>query len=163
GRSTAHGETGDEAALQQHVRIVAQDVAILAGARFGLIGVDDEIGGPVRIRLLGHEGSFQAGRKSGPAAPAQVGFLDLVDDGVASALDQSLGVVPNAPRPRTRQVPVLGAIEIAEDAIDVLQHLRLCAYFASSSVVGPLSGAEPWRPVWEPAGTGLPRASPSST
>jgi hypothetical protein len=36
-------EAGDQAALDQRVRIVAHDVAVLAGARLGFVGIDDEI------------------------------------------------------------------------------------------------------------------------
>ncbi len=66
----AHGETGDQAALDQQMRIVPHDLAVLAGAGLGLVGIDHEI---VRaaVGLLGHERPFQPGRKAGAAAPAQ--------------------------------------------------------------------------------------------
>ena len=48
GGAGAHGEAGDQAALDQHMRIEAQDLAILAGAGLGLVGIDDEIGRPRR-------------------------------------------------------------------------------------------------------------------
>jgi hypothetical protein len=85
----AHGETGDQAALDQRVRIVAHDVAVLAGAGLGLIGIDDEIVRPP-VGLLGHERPFQAGREAGAAAAAQAGRLHLVDDPVAALFDQPL-------------------------------------------------------------------------
>jgi hypothetical protein len=44
GRDRAHGETGDQATLDQRVRVVAQDLAVLAGAGLGFVGVDDQIG-----------------------------------------------------------------------------------------------------------------------
>ena len=90
----AHGETGDQTAFQQHMGVEAQDLAILAGPGLGLIGIDYEEGGPRRIRLFGHEGPFEASGESRSAAPTQIGFLDLVHDGIATALDQALGVVP---------------------------------------------------------------------
>jgi hypothetical protein len=34
---------GEQAALDQRVRIVAHDVAVLAGARLGFVGIDDEV------------------------------------------------------------------------------------------------------------------------
>ncbi len=71
-RLAAHGEAGDQTALDQHMRIEAQDFAILAGAGLRFIGVDHEIGRSVRIGLLGHERPFEAGRKSRPAAAAQI-------------------------------------------------------------------------------------------
>ena len=39
----AHGETGDEAAFDQGVRVVAENLAVLAGSGLGLVGVDHEI------------------------------------------------------------------------------------------------------------------------
>ena len=70
GGDRAHREAGDQAALDQRVRIVAQDVAVLAGAGLGFVGIDDEIG-RTAVALLGHERPFQAGREAGAAAPAQ--------------------------------------------------------------------------------------------
>ena len=66
----AHGETGNQTALDQQMRIVPHDLAILAGAGLGLVGVDHEIMRPA-VRLLRHERPLQAGRKAGAAAPAQ--------------------------------------------------------------------------------------------
>ncbi len=65
-----HGEAGDQAAFDQQMRIVPHDLAVLAGARLGLVGIDDEILRPT-VRLLRHERPFQPGRKAGAAAPAQ--------------------------------------------------------------------------------------------
>src|SRR5262249_15223887 len=39
----AHGEARDQTALDQQMRVVAQDVAIFAGARLRFVGVDDDI------------------------------------------------------------------------------------------------------------------------
>ena len=100
GRVRPHGERGDERALDQRVRIVAQDLAVLAGARLGFVGVDDEIVRPLRIDGLGHERPFEAGRESRAAATAQARGLHLRDDPVASLVDDRLGVVPIAARPR---------------------------------------------------------------
>ena len=38
-----HGAAGDQAPLDQQMRIVPHDLAVLAGAGLGLVGVDDEI------------------------------------------------------------------------------------------------------------------------
>ena len=64
-----HGEGGEEAALDQEMRIMPHDLAVLAGAGLGFVGVDHEI---VRapVRLLGHEGPFEAGRETCPATAA---------------------------------------------------------------------------------------------
>src|SRR5271166_639512 len=90
GRMRAHGEGGDERALDQCVRIVAQDLAILAGAGLRLIGVDDEIVRPLRIDILGHERPFEPGRKARAGAPAQARGLHLGDDPVAALVDEPL-------------------------------------------------------------------------
>jgi hypothetical protein len=66
----AHGEAGDQAPLDQRMRIVPHDLAVLAGAWLGLVGVHHQIVRPA-VRFLRHEGPFQPRRKSGAAAPAQ--------------------------------------------------------------------------------------------
>ena len=63
-----HGAAGDQAAFDEKVRIVPHDLAVLAGAGLGLVGIDDEVMRP--LHLLRHERPFQAGRKSGAAAAA---------------------------------------------------------------------------------------------
>ena len=50
----AHGEAGDKTTLHQFMRIVAQNVAVLAGAGFGFVGIDHQVG-RAAIRLLWHE------------------------------------------------------------------------------------------------------------
>src|SRR5260370_364685 len=121
----AHGEAGDQAALDEKVRIVPHDIAVLAGPGLGLIGVDHKIMGPV-ASLLGHERPLEPGREPGAAATAQPRVLDLVDDGVAAFLQDRLGAVPGAARTGAGQAPVAAAVEIAKDAILVIEHrLRL--------------------------------------
>src|SRR6185437_15681928 len=68
-RGRAHAGARQQAALDQLVRIVADDVAVLAGARLAFIGIDDEIARPVAG--LRHERPFEAGRKSRTAAAAE--------------------------------------------------------------------------------------------
>src|SRR3546814_3980317 len=55
GGPRAHGETGDQRALDQLVRIVANDLAVLARPRLRLVGVDDEKARAARLRLLRSE------------------------------------------------------------------------------------------------------------
>ena len=89
------------------MRIEAQDVAVLAGAGLGFVGIDHEIGGPRRIGCLGMNDHLRPVGKSGAAAPAQIRFLDLVDDGIAAPRQQLLGVVPDAALARAGQAPVV--------------------------------------------------------
>jgi hypothetical protein len=111
-----HGEARDQAALDQAVRFVAQDLPVLAGARLRLVRIDHQIG-RAAVGFLGHEGPFQPGRKARPAPAAQPACLDLFHDGVAPARQDAGGAVPGAARPRPGQRPVADAIEIGEDAV----------------------------------------------
>src|SRR5262245_4721550 len=101
--------------------VVAHDLAVLAGAGLGFIGVDHEIMRPT-VGLLGHERPFESGRKAGAAAPAQPRGLHLVDDPIAALLEDGLGAVPGAARAGAREAPIVEAIEILEDAILVREH-----------------------------------------
>ena len=66
----AHGEGGEQRALDQELRVVPHDVPVLAGAGLGLVRIDHEI---VRtaVRLLWHERPFEAGGEARAAAAAQ--------------------------------------------------------------------------------------------
>src|SRR5947208_1576698 len=72
-----HGAAGDQAAFDQKMRIVPHDLAVFAGARLRLVGIDDEIM-RAAVGLLRHERPFQSGRKSGAAAPALPRRLDFI-------------------------------------------------------------------------------------
>src|SRR4029077_11264505 len=76
GGADPHPRSGQEAAFDQLVRIVPEDVAVLAGAGLALVGVDHEIGRAVAG--LGHERPFEPRWKAGAAATAQPRFLALV-------------------------------------------------------------------------------------
>lgn len=117
----ADGETGDQAAFDQLVRIVAQDVPVLAGTRLALVGVHDQID-RTAVALLRHEGPLHAGGEAGTAAAAQAGLLDQLDDPVAAEGKDVLGVVPVAPAAGGLQAEVLEAVEVREDAVFVAQH-----------------------------------------
>src|SRR5229473_1385717 len=152
----AHADAGEETAFDELVRIMADDVAVLAGAGLGLVGVDDEIGRP--RALLRHEGPFDAGREAGAAAAAQAGILHLGGDPVAALEDEVLGAVPVAARAGTGQPPVMQAIEVGENPVLVAEHYGFGpAKERSFSVRGPPSGAEVWRWRAEPGGGFSPR------
>src|SRR5690606_1827496 len=116
----AHGEARDQAALDKRVRIVTQDVTVLAGARLRFVGIGDQIAGPVG--LLGHEGPFQTGGESCPATAAQPRGLHLIDDPVAALFQNPGRAIPMAARLRPLQRPVELAVDIGEDAILILEH-----------------------------------------
>src|SRR6266849_458088 len=144
-----HGEAGDQAAFDEQVRIVTHDVAILAGAGLGLIGVDHKIMGSV-ADFFGHERPLEPGWEPGAAAPAQSRVLDLVDDGVASLFQDRLRAVPSAARAGAGKAPVAAAVEILENAVLILKHrlhlarLRWCRRRAEQRIAdrsgGPASG-----------------------
>src|SRR6266852_6201113 len=69
---------GDGDALDHLVRIHLHQRTVFAGARFGFVRIADDISGFRRI--LGDEGPFHAGGEARAAAPAEVRFLDFVDD-----------------------------------------------------------------------------------
>ena len=72
------GETGDEHAFEQLMRILVDDVAILERAGLGFVRVADEVDRFLFVRL--DEAPFHAAGKPGAAAPAQPGGLDFVHD-----------------------------------------------------------------------------------
>ena len=117
-----HGEAGDEAALDEEMRIVPHDLPVLAGAGLRLVGVDDEV---VRaaVRLLRHERPFEPGREAGAAAPAQARLLHLVDDPVAALVEEEPGFVPGAALARRLEARRVQAVEVGEDAVAVVQHV----------------------------------------
>jgi hypothetical protein len=126
GDMRAHGAAGEQAALDQMVRIVPQDLAVLAGAGLGLVGIDEELARAAVVdALLGHEGPLERRRETGAAAAAQARALDLVDDPVATVVDELLGVHPAAASACPFEAPVAVAVEIGEDAIFVFKHIDL--------------------------------------
>ncbi len=169
----AHREAGDQAALDEQVRIVPHDLAVFAGAGLGLVGVDDEIMRPP-VRLLGHERPLQAGRKTGAAASTQARGLHLIDDAIASFGQDGLGAVPGAALARAFEPPIMEAVEIAKDAVLVGEHCQVVfalflsagTFFpgsSSSRVVSPPIGAENCRFTCGPGRGRLPAASASSS
>ncbi len=115
-----HGERRDQAALDQGLGIIAHDLPVLTGARFGFVCVHDQI---VRAspHFLGHERPFQTGREARAAAAAQTGLLHLVDDPVPALIQNVLGGVPVTALLRAFKAPVMAAIEVGEDPVLILQ------------------------------------------
>src|SRR3984885_874786 len=135
----AHGAGGNQTAFDQEMRIVPHDLAILAGAGLGLVGIDHEIARPP-VRLLGHERPFQSGRKTGAAAAALAGGFHLVDDGLAAFLQNRLGAVPAAARTRPVEAPAVVAIEIFKDAVLIGEHVVGVPLYPCFASPGATSG-----------------------
>src|SRR5262249_5498593 len=145
----AHGAAGDQASLDQKMRIVPHDLAILAGARFGFVGIDDQVA-RASVRLFGHVRPFQPGRKAGPAAAALAGGLHFVDDGVAAFSQDRLRAVPGAARTRALKTPIVAAVEIFEDAVLVGEHVIRVSFSHAWGRLRWRHLAVTPRPVWSP-------------
>lgn len=89
-----HSEPDHQCPFDQFVGVASHDLSVLAGARLGFIGVDDEVGGSFGGGDFGHEGVFEAGGEAGSSPAPETGELDLVDDPVDSVADNVLGPVP---------------------------------------------------------------------
>ena len=165
----AHGDAGEQAALDQLVRLVPHDLPVLAGAGLALVGVDHQVVRPL-AHLLRHERPLHAGDEAGAAAAAQTGLAHFVDDPVATLGDQVLGAVPVAARLRAAQARLAEAVEVGEDPVLVLQHQASPPAFPlpcrrrpgiDVKDVSPPIGSAPRRPICEPAFGVSPRASAS--
>ena len=77
-RADAHRIGCNRHALNDDVRVVAQDVAVLERARLALVGVADQV--LLTRKLPRHEAPFQAGGKARTAPAPQSGGLHFGDD-----------------------------------------------------------------------------------
>ncbi len=128
----AQGVAGDDHALDQLVRIEAQDVAVLEGARLALVRVADDV--LVARKLTRHEAPLQAGREAGAATAAQGALLDLLDDLLGrGALGQDL---------LQGLVTAVGEIGLERGRFGMIQRpeANLGAHFSSSNSLSTDSG-----------------------
>ena len=72
----AGGVGGDQDPLDQHVRVLLHQLAILERPRLGLVGVADEVLVHLALR---QERGLLAHREARAAATAQAGVLELVE------------------------------------------------------------------------------------
>src|SRR5215472_16620686 len=119
----AHPDRGEQTALHKLVRVVADNIAVLASARLALVGIDAKVGRTVA--LLRHEGPLQASREPGAATATQTRFLDLLDDPIAAFKDQFFGAVPIAAALGAGQPPIDPAVEVGKDPITISEHCFL--------------------------------------
>ena len=78
----AGGVAGDQAALDQLVRVELHQQPVLVGAGLALVAVDDEVAGPDALR---GEAPLDAGREAGAAATEDGRRADLLVDGLGRA------------------------------------------------------------------------------
>src|SRR5262249_38211648 len=77
-RGRGHRVAGDDHALDHRVRVVAQEVPVLARARLALVRIAYHV---FRARELArHERPLQAGGEAGATAAAQRRLLEIVDE-----------------------------------------------------------------------------------
>mmetsp|Transcript_9730 Transcript_9730/g.39603 ORF Transcript_9730/g.39603 Transcript_9730/m.39603 type:complete len:528 (-) Transcript_9730:20-1603(-) len=114
-RARAHREPREQRALDELVRVLAHDLAVLARPGLRLVGVDHQKRRPP-VRRLGHERPLEPRRKARAAAAAQPRVLDLLHDPVGPLPHELLGLVPVAALQRVREPPVLLAVQVREDA-----------------------------------------------
>ena len=74
----ADGVTGDGHALDQRMRVIAHDVAVLAGPRLAFVRIADDVFLPGRRAW--HEAPLEAGVETGTAAATQGRGLERFDD-----------------------------------------------------------------------------------
>jgi len=79
-----HRIAADGHALDHRMRVVTQDVAVMAGARFGLVRIAHRVF--LNRRGARHEAPFHPGGKRGAAAAAQARHLHLLDHFLARRL-----------------------------------------------------------------------------
>ena len=139
GRSRSHGETGDQTAFDQFLRVVSHDFSVFARSRLAFVGVDDQILRPAVRRFI-HETPFQAGGKTGATATSQPTLLHFIDDPRRTFENDFFRFVPIALRHakismnenfpsrrstnsslRALQMPIVSTVEVREDPIFVLQ------------------------------------------
>ncbi len=73
-----HRVAGDRHALDHHVRVVAQDVAVLERPGLAFVRIADDV--LLTGKLPRHEAPLEPRRKARPAAPAQRRLLQFGDD-----------------------------------------------------------------------------------
>ena len=122
GRTGAHRKTSDQRAFNQLMRVMTDDLAILAATRLGFIGVDDEEIGPLGRWCLGHEAPFHSRRETRTTASAQARRLHFLNNRILPDLHEVRRFVPVTTRLRRFQGKVLIAVKVGEDAVFVIQH-----------------------------------------
>jgi hypothetical protein len=116
---------GDQAALDQLVRIALHEEPVLVGAGLGLVAVDDEVPRPDGGR---HEAPLGAGREAGAPATEQRRLLDLFADVGRRLLE------------RLAQALIATGGVVAIDGVGVL------VLKARGDDLRPIAGIEPGRP-----------------
>ena len=116
-----HRERRDQAAFNQRMRVMAHDLAVFAGARLGLVGIDHQIG-RTPVAFFRHKRPFQPRREARTTTPTQARGLHLVDNLVAPALDDLCRAIPMAALFGALQGAVMHPVEIGKDTVFICEH-----------------------------------------
>ena len=127
----AGGERGDRDPLDQLVRVALHQLAVLEGARLGLVGVAAEVLGHL---AAGQEGGLFAHREAGAAAPAQARVFELLEDLVR--LHLAVGLLQ-------RRVAAVALVAVERAQRRVLGVLEQDARLAVSGAIGRPPGQRP--------------------
>src|SRR5690606_38339274 len=114
-------ETGNHRALDQLVRILVDDVAVLEGAGLGFVGVDDQVD-----RLAGlavHQAPLDTTGETRAAAAAQTGLLDLLVQVLGFARDGRFeDLVTAMAQVAADVVGVTGLVDVLENDAALFGH-----------------------------------------
>ncbi|GMT31566.1 hypothetical protein PFISCL1PPCAC_22863, partial [Pristionchus fissidentatus] len=120
GSTSAHCHSSDEAALNELVRVVSHDLAILARSRLSLVSVNYEV---LRTAIEGllHESPLHSGRETGSSATAQSRGGHLLQNPVLALENDFLRLVPISSLHGSLETVVVAAVQIGEDTVLILE------------------------------------------
>lgn len=102
------------------MRIVPQNLTILAGSWLALIAINNKILRPA-VTWLVHEAPLQSRGESCASTASEAGGFDFIDDPLRPFEDDFLGFVPISPRHGSLQAPIVSAIEVSKDSVFIGQ------------------------------------------
>merc|ERR1719285_596846 len=144
--SGAHGSTSNEAALHQGVRVVTNDLTILASSRLTFISIDHQVLWATIVGLV-HEAPLETTGESSSTPPSQATGLDLVNDPLATLLHNLLGLVPLASLHGSLQPPVMAAINVSKDSVSISHWAKLSLGLSCLAPGGYQLAARSGRPL----------------
>lgn len=105
------------------MRVLPHDLAILAGTRLTLVGVDNQVSGGVALfPTLGvHERPLHSTGETGTTTSSKARRLDLGNDPIVSLGNHLLGLVPVTVLHGALKIGAVVAVQVGEDAVLVLQ------------------------------------------
>mmetsp|Transcript_13526 Transcript_13526/g.36624 ORF Transcript_13526/g.36624 Transcript_13526/m.36624 type:complete len:318 (-) Transcript_13526:32-985(-) len=115
-----HGCTCDHGALNELMRLIADDLTVLACSRLRLISIHHDVGWPT-IRDLGHEAVLEARVEPCATSTSQPRLFNLVDEPVTTLVQDVLGAVVITSLLGTLKKGIVPAINVGEDAVFIFQ------------------------------------------